>query len=213
MKKSWLIILLLACSGCAFSNLTVQPPPAPRLLGRCDDTSPSITLVVPFKDSRPQQWRCGMQKNGYNMDTANVYCASNPSTYLADLLAAELQSAGFAVHRRAETAPDGALLIEGQLLQFFIEPKVEAFTFNPEADIHIILLATSSLGLRAERDFYVKGTQEALMGAERNFQLAADEATQQIVRNMANAIQELLHRYPELRIPTPRRMMGRTQCS
>jgi hypothetical protein len=194
-------LLLLSGTGCAFVNLTVRPLPVPELNPREGSSGPPVVVVVPFTDSRPQKGRCGMQKNGYNLDTASVYCAADPATYLAEHLAAELRLAGFAVQRAADPASPAALRIEGQLLQFFVEPEIGFVTVTPEADIHIRLVVTSPSGLEAERDFYVKDSDPGLVALEPMFQTAADKATRRITLSMGLAVQSLFKRFPQLRYP------------
>lgn len=143
-----------------------------------------------------------MKKNGYNMDTADILCSANPARYLAKLLAAELDKAGFEVQYKTAAASSEGVQLNGQILQFFVEPKVGAFTFTPEADVHVRLSATSASGLKAERDFYVKWEETSMVGTEDNFQIAADKATFGVVINMAQAVQELIQRYPELKTRT-----------
>jgi len=156
-----------------------------------------VVVVVPFADERLARDRCGMKKNGYNMDTANVYCAQEPARFLADLLAKELAASGFRIVPAAE---GGAVRIEGRLMQFFVEPKVGAFTFTPEADVHVRLIASAATGLLAERDFYVKGIEESFVGTESNFQLASDTAVRSVVKEMVAAIISLLDRYPDAQL-------------
>ena len=195
--RRFLLLPLLALSSCAFATVNVTPPKAPQSTGLTGGKQRAVQLVVPLADARAQPNRCGMQKNGYNMDTANVVCSVAPASWLAESLATELRTAGFTV---LPSAPTGAtaLRLEGKLLQFFVEPKVGFLTFTPEADIHIRLVASSPSGLLAERDFYVKGEETSLVGAESNFQSASDGATRQILGDMVRAVIELMDRYPEL---------------
>jgi len=188
--------------GCAFSNVTVTPPRgdiSSRIKG---GQGREVVLQVPFSDDRPIRNRCGMEKNGFNMDTANAYCAKEPSVYLAELLANELKEAGFAVTLTPQ-GPD-PLKLEGKLFQFFVEPKVGFFTFTPEADIHIRLIAASSSGLAAERDFYVKAEETSMFGTEGNFQLATEGATRRIIKEMVAAIVALCDRFPGVGAPPPK---------
>lgn len=111
-------------------------------------------------------------------------------------MASELRKAGFNV----VTTPSSSsteVKLEGQLLQFFVEPKV-GFTFTPEADIHIRLVASSQSGLLAEREFYVKGIEISLVGAESNIQAASDKAVHEIIKDMVTAVVNLMDRYPGL---------------
>jgi hypothetical protein len=142
-----------------------------------------------------------MQKNGYNMDTASVYCTVPPSEWLSQALEQGLVNAGFHVRTQKQAQSSSAVRINGAVLQFFVEPEVGAITFTPEADISLKLIVTSQSGLRAERVFYVKGVETSLVGTEENFQKATDASTTQAVTAMVGAIGSLLDRYPQLGVP------------
>ena len=202
MSRLVVLSFLLMGMGCAFSNATVTPPRGAISSGIKGGQGRELVVQAPFSDERPIRNRCGMQKNGFNMDTANAYCAQEPSVYLAELLANELKEAGFAVTLQ----PQGAdpLKLEGKLLQFFVEPKVGFFTFTPEADIQIRLIVVSSSGLSAERDFYVKAEETSMIGWQENFQLATEEATRRIIKEMAAAIVALCDRFPGVGAPPPK---------
>jgi hypothetical protein len=133
--------------------------------------------------------------------TRAILSPEEPARFLASLLASELASSAFQVV--APTAP-AAVRIEGKLIQFFVEPKVGFYTFTPEADVAVRLVATSPTGLLAERDFYVMGIEESLVGTEDNFQLASNAAVRMVVKDMVAAIVALLDRYPDaqLRVST-----------
>ncbi len=191
-------LVLLSGTGCAFVNLTVHPPNLSEASSRQANAGPPIAVVVPFADERPDPSRCGLQKNGYNMATATVYCSVKPAEFLAQHLAAELRSRGFTVHTDANASDSAALRIEGKLLQFFVEPQIGFVTVNPEADIHVKLVVTSPSGLVAERSFYVKEEEVALAALEPSFQAASDKATRKISSDMARAVKALFERYPQL---------------
>jgi len=196
-----LSVALASLSGCAFSDVTIEPPrasPPIRSLGRGRE----IALVTAFDDRRPQPERCGMQKNGYNMDTADVNCTLPPPKWLSDALARGLQNAGFVVTAAPSPSPTAAR-VEGDVLQFFVEPKLGFFTFTPEADIAVRLKVSTPSGLRAERVFYFKSEEVSFVGLEYNFQAAADVSTSQAVIGMVQAIAGLLDRYPGAAQPTP----------
>jgi uncharacterized lipoprotein YajG len=197
-----LAVLLLMTGGCAFVDITVTPPHAetlvqPSTLGRGRE----VVLQMPFADQRPFPSRCGMQKNGYNMDTATVNCTVPPPLWLSQALAQGLVSAGFRVRTSPIAQQASSVRVDGAVLQFFAEPDVGAFTFSPEADISVKLLLTSPSGLRAERMFYFKGTETSLFSTEGNFQKAVDSSTRQAVTGMVSAIASLLDRYPQLGAP------------
>ena len=191
------IFPLILITSCAFSNLTVTPPKDPINSNLHGGNHRNLHVIVPMNDSRMMRYRCGMQKNGWNMDTANVNCLNEPAQWIAELLTDELRNSGFTVTTGTKSNSN-AIILEGQLLQFFVEPKVDAFTFTPEADIHVRLVASSQSGLLAEREFYVKGMETSMVGAESNFQKASDAAVRQIIRNMVSAVLNLMNRYPDL---------------
>lgn len=192
------VLLVLLLSGCAFKNVNVEPPAAyagPQITG---GEGRELVVAVPFADQRTSPGRCGMQKNGYNMDTADAICRVAPATRLAELLADGLRKAGFAVRSQATGAKPSALQIQGNLLQFFVEPVIGFAMGDMETDIKIRLVARSSTGLLAERDFFVKGTQSAFVGSESNFQKSVDDASMRVIQQMVAAIVTLLNRYPQL---------------
>jgi len=88
-------------------------------------------------------------------------------------------------------------------VQFFVEPKLDAFEFTPEADIAVTLHVTTPSGLLADRRFYFKGGEPRWIGFDDTFQDAAEAATKKAVAGMVAAIVELLDRYPGLGASAP----------
>jgi hypothetical protein len=192
-----LIALALAGGqGCVYSSVRLRPPSPqdlrqPPTLGKGRE----IALISPFFDERPSTYRCGMRKNGYNTDTADVMCLLPPAKWLANALSQGLTSAGFRVSTGRNSQSPSAVIVQGVVLQFFVEPYLSFFTISPEADISVKLVVSTPSGLRAERVFYVKGVEVSFTAAEYNFQAAAESATQQAVDAMVRAIASLLDRY------------------
>jgi hypothetical protein len=192
--------LALPCaSGCAFVPVDVQPPPTQELnaasnVGRGRD----VVVEIPFEDQRNDRGRCGTQKNAYNMETADVRCSVAPAEWVAHALATGLQRAGFHVLTAGAPPVPSRARVHGEVTQFFVEPKVNALTFDPEADIGVRLVVETPSGLLAERRFYFKATEVSLVGTEDNFQAAASTATREAVDGMVSAVVALLDRYPQL---------------
>ena len=196
-----LIALALAGGqGCIYSSVRIRPPSSedlrqPRTLGKGRE----IALMSPFFDQRPSTYRCGMRKTGYNSDTADVMCLEPPAKWLANALAQGLTSAGFRVSAGRNSPSPSAVIVQGIVLQFFVEPHLSfhlsLISMSPEADISVKLVVSTPSGLRAERVFYVKGVEDSFTAAEYNFQAAAVTATQQAVDAMVRAIASLLDRY------------------
>jgi hypothetical protein len=200
-KAAFAVAVLAASSGaCALTDLTLNvPAPAQVTAGTKRGGGREIAVVPAFTDRRPQRHRCGMKKNGYNMDTANIFCATPPYVFLANLLRAELAAAGFRVVSDPRAVGGSTVVISGELQQFFVEPKIGAVTFSPETDIGLKLTATTGTGLYAERRFYVKGEEVSLAGTDGNLQLAYEAAIRQMMRATVDAITNLVDQFP----PTP----------
>lgn len=200
MRLGTIVILAVALSGCAFKDVNmVLPTEGIKANLTQSGNGREVIVVVPFADDRQIRNRCGMQKNGYNMDTANAICTTDPALWIASLLAKELRAAGFSVVEADSPHRESALRIEGVLLKIFVEPLIGMWTGSHEADLHVKLIATSSNGLRAERNFFTKGRQGgAVISITPLFELALSHATREILSEMVEAIRSLMDRYPEL---------------
>jgi len=206
--KSFLVIPVLLLSGCAFTEVKLTPGKAPIDTGITGGEQREVAVVIPFADERQIKNRCGMKKNGYNMDTANAVCTEPPATRLAELLAAEFKKAGFKVTQGEPAAP-GGVKIAGTLVKFFVEPVIGFAMGALETDIQIRLEASTQNGLRAERSFFVKGTQSAMVGSDSNYQASMNDAIGQIVKQMVAAVVSLFNRYPKLgALPVPFRPLS-----
>lgn len=192
-------VLTLLASACAFTNIPLTLPTRgldPTIAG---GDGRQVVVVQPFADQREIHDRCGMQKNGYNMDTADAVCESPPDAWIANLLAEELRASGFTVLDPDAAHRPSALRIEGSLLMIFVEPVIGAWTGSLEADLSVRLRATTETGLDAQRTFFVKGWKSGqLASTMQPFHTAIDRATQAMLDEMVRAIIELMDRYPQL---------------
>ena len=196
----------LLSTGCAFANVDVHPPDTPPALAAEARGGPGrgreIIVYAPFADARYEITRCGMQKNGYNMDTADVKCTEPPGRWVADALAIELHRAGYKPLRADAVPGPTTIVVRGTVYQLFLEPKHDFFTLTVEGDVSARLVVSTASGLLAERAFYVKGMETGLASTEATFQASADKATRHIARAMVVALTQLLERYPDLGAPS-----------
>jgi len=187
--------------GCQFMNATVHLPTSgvsPHLSG---GNGRQVVVVVPFKDARQIRDRCGRKTHAtLGIEQASAFCSSNPSEWIAMLLASELTGAGFnVVTDTATLTGPHTPRIEGSLLKLFVElrrpPGMSADRFL-EADIHTKLVVTSGSGLIAERSFFAKGrfTPQATFA----FDPAVEDATRRLLRDMVASILSLMNHYPTL---------------
>ena len=184
----------LALAGCAFGDVKVAKPLAK------DVTTSSrrgegrqIVVVSPFGRGRTQV-RCGMKKNGYNMDTANVFCDGSPEIVLPDLISRELLATGFVVTRK----PPGpsTIVLGGIVEQVFLEPKLDYFSTTFETDIGLTLTAKTATGLSASRRFYVKGEEATFFASLEDMQRSLDSAVRELVAGVVGAVANLADAYP-----------------
>jgi hypothetical protein len=200
LRNAAALVALGCLSGaCAFTDIRLTLPTK-----GLDDTIPGgngrqIVVVTPFSDEREIRDRCGMQKNGYNMDTADAVCQSDPSAWIADLLADELRASGFTVIDEATEHRPGALRIDGSLLKIFVEPVIGFWSGSLESDLSVKLRATTETGLEAERTFFVKGWKGGqMLSTTRPYLTSLHRATQQLLEEIVGAVLELMDRYPQL---------------
>jgi hypothetical protein len=201
---------LLGGAGCAFTDVQLDMPISGLAAPLKGGNGRQVIVAMPFVDQRAQPHRCGMQKNGYNMDTANVVCRSDPTQWIAQLLADELRASGFAVVAADGPRKATALRLEGNLLQLFVEPLAGTFSVSCEADLQVRLVATSETGLRAERTFMAKGVWKGFAGIDTPFHDSFKKASDQVVAAMVEAVLELLNRYPQLGARSRRPRIART---
>lgn len=201
MKAWWAAAVLAAAtsaaSGCAFGDANLKAPAIGPLSGGKGRGQGREVIVVPsFFDRRPQQQRCGMKKNGYNMDTANLICQFEPDDYLADMVAAQLADAGFVVGRDRKLAGPNTLILNGTVEQMFVEPKSDYFCGWMEADVALVVAATTPAGFSAQRRFYVKGEEATMFGGEIDAAAALSSGVRQLLLSVVGAVANLADQLP-----------------
>jgi hypothetical protein len=195
--RRWLwVVGAIAAGGCAFGDVSLRAPKVgPVAPGVARGNGREIVLIRPFTDRRDQA-RCGMKKNGYNSDTASVHCAFAPDHLLADMLAAQLSAAGFVVLSDRTQAKPSTLIITGALHQMFIEPKLNYFTALMEADVALVLHASTPAGFTARRRFYVKGEEATVFAGEEDMQAALASGVRQLLVSVVGAVANLADSVP-----------------
>ena len=192
-------LLALFSSGCAFTDIKLTLPTKQLEPSITGGKGRQVIVVVPFADKREIRDRCGMQKNGYNMDTADAICQSDPNNWIATLLEQELRRSGFTVLEPSDEHRAGALRLDGSLLKIFVEPVIGAWSGSLEADLSVKLRATTETGLEAERTFFVKGWKGGTMvSTTQPYLTSLHRATQELLAELVHAVIELMDKYPQL---------------
>jgi len=199
--SKWLAPLVFAvpAAGCTITGLTLATPPhvtVSNAAGVPKGGAREVVLKEPFVDERAIVMRCGMKKNAFGGDTADILCAEPPHVWIARLLKEELVAAGYRVTPADQPGGPAAIRIDGLLRQFFVEPKMGLFSFVPETDVEILLRATGASGLVAERNFYWKGlAPKGIPEADARFKASMESAVKQALGAMVEAISKLLDDY------------------
>jgi hypothetical protein len=190
------VAALGSLAGCALTDVTLGQPRRHALgNGSRRGESRDIVLIRPFATRRTQS-RCGMKKNGYNMDTASVFCGSAPESMLADVLAGQLRMAGFNVHGDPRAAGPSTIVLTGVVDQLFVEPKNNFFSVSFEADIGLTLTAKTASGLSARRTFYVKGQEATFFASEEDMLRSLESGIRQLSFAVVGAVANLADRFP-----------------
>lgn len=162
----------------------VTPPQGPG-------ARPSVLVVTPFVDARHDRGRCGMKKNGWGGDSADIFCSHAPGAWLARRLVDDLRAAGV----DARTPPESAdVRLEGELMVFFTEPLPSVFSVDLETDIQLRLTATTSDGMIVDRQIYVKGVETSSGPTDAAIQASVDDASGKVTREMVVSVVALLDR-------------------
>ena len=102
------------------------------------------------------------------------------------------------IEKPEEASPD-TLVLDGELLQFVVEPVRGSSNVRVVTAIHVHLTASSRNGLRAERDFastgvVYPGDLRDKAGYQQSVRLAAHRIVYEIVRDVLR----LADRYPKV---------------
>lgn len=151
---------------------------------------------MPAVDTRSDAARCGIKRNAYGVETANVYCAPPPREWLGQLVAVGLRQAGFrVVTTKTKRGPD-PLFVHLDLEHMFVDQVPGMWTVALVADVHVIVKVATLSGLSAERSFFVKGENDVAAVLDSGIQEAVDTAAQRLVDEIVRAITGLADRYP-----------------
>ena len=194
MRPHFLMFLVALTAGCAFGDITVPMPQQGATTGYSGGAN-RIVIVPTFVDKRLNQGRIGMKKNNYAMDTANVFPAENINQWLGTRLGNELKAAGFRIDAKADN--NNAAKIQGFTHRLFIEPVVQWTTVDLETDLSVVIRVSRPDGLEAERRYFVKGLDQALVGLEDSFAASLRKASDELMKRVVADIINLLNRFPE----------------
>jgi uncharacterized lipoprotein YajG len=208
------LLALLPCllsAGCALTDETIHlPSPEEVAVASQRGGGRPLAITMRFADGRRDAQRCGMKKNGYNVDTASVLCAEDPSTLVPLVLARELRSAGFrvVVDRRPNAASlpaDTIPVLSGTIEQLFIEFKSNFFGGVMEADVGLFLTVRTPDGRMARRRFFVKGQEGSTFATVDDMRAALVSAVHELMLDVVGAVANLMDNVPMQPAPPPPR--------
>jgi hypothetical protein len=210
---TWALVpaFLVGAAGCAMpqtvalDTLTIR---APRKGGRGREV-----IVFPAVDERPDAAGCGAVRSSMTEGTALVTCEPEPKDWLAHLVLAGLNQAGFHIVTTENARSPDPLRLNLTLKQLFMDmqPQYEAEAWLLSADVQVLIQAKTATGLAAERSFVVGKKQlvtapspgwDDHQPVKHDASLARayvmDEATRDLAAEIVNAIIILADRYPTI---------------
>lgn len=190
-----------ALTGCAFTNAHVSPSPvsttsAESGLGR--GRGREVIVVGPFEDARDDKHRCGVQKNGFGLQTADIVCDAPVGEWIADDLAARLSRDGFRVLSPDAVPGPTTVIVRGSVKRLFIEPHATVV----QGDAVVDLVVSAASGFHASKTVEVRVKRPVGITTEDFLQATIDQATRHLAVDMAGAIVGWLEPRPDLGAPS-----------
>lgn len=127
MKLTYLGLLLLFASGCAFppAKLKVKYDQARAKLGPLSSIKSLEIQVVPFEDKRLLPHTIGYQRNGFGMNMGDIITTRPVAELVREAIAITLEKNGHIVTNEKKN-----LKISGTIETFWFESQVNAFTLE-----------------------------------------------------------------------------------
>ncbi|MEO5337909.1 MAG: hypothetical protein H7841_13615 [Magnetospirillum sp. WYHS-4] len=139
----FIAVLATALSACAFIpnevQLEVQLVPD---LGSANGAGSTVYLAL-LDDVRSDKTKVGVVRNGFNMETAAVSTADNPSVWVSNSLKANLERAGYKVETvdgRFLPSSD-QFLLSGRLSRAFSDPQAGLVSVTVRGDVEATMKA------------------------------------------------------------------------
>lgn len=185
-------------TGCALSTTHVRPSPIDtNVMASARGRGREVIIAAPFDDARDDKHRCGLKRNGFGLETADVICDVPAGRWVADELAERLTREGYRV-LSAEAVPGPAtIVVRGTLKKLFVEPTAT----HVRGDAMVDLVVTTASGFRSTKTVDVRVKRPAMITAEDPLEEAAHHATRHLAVDMATAIGDLLEPHPDLGAP------------
>ena len=188
-------LLLLTPSACAFTTGHVHLDPLSRESAANGGGGREV-ILFPAVDERQEPARCGVKRNTYGMETADVLCTPEPSQWLSELILRGLDRARFKVVTTLTAKSPDPLRIHLRLEHLFIDQIPGFWMVTLNTDVHVVVAADSAAGLAAERAFFVQSRSEVMGVLDSGLQASMDQATQQLADHIIDAVLALSKRYP-----------------
>jgi uncharacterized lipoprotein YajG len=192
MRPNLLLLMTVATSltGCATTDARISLRHSEAVTSTSLSAPRTVALGVIQAEAQLASPRQGVKKNGYGMDTANLYTDPAPTEHLRSALQVELTSAGFTV----ESVSNGPS-ITVELHQFFVEPEVGAWA----ADVFGVVDATVSVqhpgtGQTYRRRFKGIGKVRTLMWTNGIYREAYERALRDFLEKSVPEVVSLFER-------------------
>ncbi len=191
------VALLATLSGCAFMDGHVRLNAVPVATAATGGAGREV-IVFPVQDERDDSKRCGVKRNGFEAETADVLCEPEPSQWLGELVLRALDRAGFKVVTTQSAKSADPLRLHVKLKHLFIDQVNGVLSVALVTDAHVVIEANTQTGLSAERSFFAKSEKDVLGVVDSGLQASMDQAVEQLADEMVTALIGLNARYPSV---------------
>jgi hypothetical protein len=195
MRLALFPCLVLALDGCALTSGHVRLEAA-RLTVPVTTGAGREVIIFPAEDQRSDVHRCGVKRNTYGSETANVYCEPPPAQWLSEVVLRSVDKAGFKVVTTQTAKSPDPLRLRLTLNHLFVDQVPGFVTVSLLADVHVTITAETSTGLSAERSFCVRGERDVPAVIDAGLQSSFDQAAQSLADEIVLALVELAKTYP-----------------
>lgn len=188
-------LMLTLLGGCALTDGHVRLNPVPSGTAAQGGQGREV-IVFPVVDERADSNRCGVKRNTWEAETADVLCEPEPRQWLGELVLRAVDRAGFKVVTTQTARSADPLHLRIKLKHLFIDQVNGVVTLALITDAHVVIEAETPSGLVAKRSFFAKSRNEVLGVLDSGLQASMDEAVDQLAKEMVTALIGLNARYP-----------------
>ncbi|AYF43780.1 hypothetical protein BALOs_0770 [Halobacteriovorax sp. BALOs_7] len=184
MSKGLAILSLMFLCSCAFTDVNIQR----EYYSKSTEKSRSNTRVYVHVDNKEDRV-VGVKKNGYGIDTAQVYLPTSQSRWLKDAIESELRIQGFIVSKFRKQSD---VVLDVKINQLFVEPDVGFWAASLIGIADLNVRAKIKKGHEYERNFVEVERSTEMVWTDTDIKERFNGAVSMCLSDIAVRLRELL---------------------